>query len=489
MGSVWLAEHVVLGKRFAIKLLHSEIANDVELRARFEQEARTIGRLDHPNIVSATNFGLTPNGQPYLVMEALRGQSVRALIEQIRFATGGPMPSTRAITLIRQACAGIAHAHENGIVHRDLKPENLFVTQSLTGADCVKVLDFGIAKIRDDTSLISHKTRTGVVLGTPYYMSSEQARGESDIDFRTDIYSLSAILYELVSGHKAHDGEQYNALLADIIMHDAPPLDELALALPLGLSQVLQRGMARERENRYQTVREFEQALGALVDAPSLGRALTSEPGHNSAKFTNTVVLPNSAEVSSLSAQSVPKTIAEQNVGRFPLTNTVRRRNKRYAVATGVALLAVAILTYRQFRHPDVARSPEPSNGQRATNAHTTDSNVNTTPVHATDTNENAPVVRPIASSVVTSEETVPGNISITPIASASVAPVSGVNPAVNSPADESRRSIATVQKSTVSNPVTPAPARKTVRNSEPPVTPTARPSASVKIRVPQNPY
>jgi serine/threonine-protein kinase len=359
MGSVWLAEHVVLGKRFAIKFLLAENANNPDLRARFEQEARTIGRLEHPNVVSATNFGFTPDGCPYLVMEALRGQSLRGLLDQVLASTGRPLEPRRAIALIREACAGIAHAHENGVIHRDLKPDNLFVIQTITGRDQVKVLDFGIAKIRGAAGPMTHKTQTGLILGTPYYMSYEQARGETDLDFRTDIYSLAAILYELVSGARPRDGEHYNAIIADIITRDPTPLDETSLGLPPGLSALLLRGMSRVRELRYQTITEFESALGALEHSASAsaaesvasGDAAARRASTRSANALATLYVPRSLALKTNTGPTAPATNVDLD-GLEPKRKTTKRRGLWAAVATSLALFATTGLFLTRWLAP-----------------------------------------------------------------------------------------------------------------------------------------
>lgn len=343
MGSVWLAEHAVLPKRFAIKFLLRDYASNTDAWARFEQEARTIGGLDHPNVVSAVNYGVTSEGQPYLVMEALTGKSLGELLEDSLRETGKPLPAARAIELVRQACAGVAHAHAHGVIHRDLKPDNLFAARTSIGTEQVKVLDFGIAKIRDTSGSSFHKTQTGTVLGTPYYMSPEQARGESNIDFVTDVYSLTAILYELLSGTKPHDGNQYNALIADIIERDPTPLDERKLNLPPGLSAVLVKGMERSRTKRYQAISELERALATFGNWP-LDRVSTQRVEQLTSTHPDTtsvaVSLTNASQPKERPATaSVVPSLNGDSLAPSAKGHT-RRRNSWALMASAATLLA-----------------------------------------------------------------------------------------------------------------------------------------------------
>ncbi len=201
MGEVYEAQHSSIGRRFAIKFLHPLLAGNSEVVARFQREAQAAGGLENENIAAVVDIGTADDGAPYLVMEYLEGEDLAHLLVR-----GGPLPVPRAAYIIIQACRGLAAAHSRGIVHRDLKPENLFICKRNDGSDLVKVLDFGIAKLhtgRPGTGL----TQTGTTMGTPFYMSLEQARGAKEVDHRTDIYALGVILYEILSGTKPHPGE------------------------------------------------------------------------------------------------------------------------------------------------------------------------------------------------------------------------------------------------------------------------------------------
>ena len=264
MGEVYEAQHELIGRRFAIKFLHPQLASNTEVVARFQREAQAAGGLENENIAAVVDAGTADDGAPYLVMEYLDGEDLAHLLVR-----GGALPLPRAVFIMIQACRGLAAAHNRGIVHRDLKPENLYICRRNDGSDLVKVLDFGIAKLhtgRASTSL----TQTGTTMGTPYYMSLEQARGARDVDHRTDIYALGVILYEMLSGTKPHPGESYNAILYHVLTQEPAPLDSMRPDLPPSLSAIVQKAMAREPADRYASVAELMEAL-----IPISGRTLT----------------------------------------------------------------------------------------------------------------------------------------------------------------------------------------------------------------------
>ena len=204
----WLAEHTRLGKRVAVKVLRAD-AMGGESKARFEREAKIAGSLGHPGIVKVYDLGHADDGSPYIVMEHLNGEPLSA-----RLQTEGQLPITEAIAVTRQVLEALGAAHKKGIVHRDLKPDNIFLTRRRDGSVQAKLLDFGISKSLDQKAL--GLTRTGTVLGTPYYLSPEQARGASDIDLRVDIWGAGVVLYESVTGELPFLADNYNALLVQI---------------------------------------------------------------------------------------------------------------------------------------------------------------------------------------------------------------------------------------------------------------------------------
>ncbi|MEI8257732.1 MAG: protein kinase, partial [Deltaproteobacteria bacterium] len=205
MGVVYKCEHTRMGKIMAIKLLHGDLARDVEIQRRFRREAQAASRLSHPNTVSIFDFG-TSEGLMYLVMEYVSGEDMGRVLRATRH-----MPSTRAAAIAAQACGSLAEAHENGIVHRDLKPENLLISQLKDSRDFVKLLDFGLAKLREGEDR-NEITSAGTLVGTPYYMAPEIIRAQ-DVDGRADIYALGAVIYRAVTGTPAFSGQSPVAVL------------------------------------------------------------------------------------------------------------------------------------------------------------------------------------------------------------------------------------------------------------------------------------
>jgi len=268
MGEVYEARHVVVGRRFALKFLREHSARSQDSLSRFLREAQAAGALDNEHIAAVLDFDTAADGSPFLVMEYLAGESLAALTRE------GPLPVPRAIAILIQVCSGLDVAHRAGIVHRDLKPDNLFVTQLPSGAELIKILDFGIAKLTDPGS-DGAITSSGAILGTPFYMAPEQARGEKTVDFRADIYALGVIAYELLSGKKPHPGEGYNAILAHILTQPVTPLVTLRPGLDPGLVAVIECALASDPARRQSSIAALAEEL-----SPFAGRALPSGGNH-----------------------------------------------------------------------------------------------------------------------------------------------------------------------------------------------------------------
>jgi serine/threonine-protein kinase len=264
MGTVYEARHTFLGRRFAVKFLHTQLAQQAEIMTRFQREAMAAGALESENIAAAVDFGFSVDGAPYIVMEYLEGEDLGALLER-----AGTLPVPRTVHLVIQACRGLDAAHAAGIVHRDLKPENLYVARHGDGSDAVKILDFGIAKLQSGQPGGSI-THTGAAMGTPYYMPPEQARGDKSIDHRADVYALGVILYEALTGQKPHPGDTYNEIMYHILTKEPAQVDALRPGLPAGLGAVVHRAMASNPEDRFGSVVDLASAL-----APFAGRAVT----------------------------------------------------------------------------------------------------------------------------------------------------------------------------------------------------------------------
>lgn len=256
MGRVYEARHERLKKRYAVKILKPEFNMQREALLRFEREAQTAGELGHVNILEVVDFNHTPEGVYYIVTEFLDGRSLGAVLKK-----DGPMGMERAIPILHQICRALAAAHAHGIVHRDLKPENVFLTRGFDTDDFIKILDFGISKVRTAESQL---TQTGQIIGTPAYMAPEQAEGRADLDHRADIYSLGAMTYEMFTGKRPFQRATLQATLVAVLSEPRPRLRQERPDLPEALEAILLRAMARNPIERYQQMSSFDGALVAL---------------------------------------------------------------------------------------------------------------------------------------------------------------------------------------------------------------------------------
>jgi serine/threonine protein kinase len=255
MGAVFAASHALTGKRVALKWLRPELAANEAAVRRFMREAQAAGRIDHPNVVDIYDVG-QHQGSTFLVMEFLFGEPLSARIDR------GPIEVDEALALLLPAMRGVAEAHSMGVVHRDLKPDNIFLCRGPDGAPREpKVLDFGISKVSSGDGVNLRLTRTGAVMGTPYYMSPEQIRDSAEIDQRTDVYALGVILYETLTGRVPFDGESYSSLVLQIATGTPLPIRQILPGLPAGLERVVQRAMAREQADRFADVSSLVRAL------------------------------------------------------------------------------------------------------------------------------------------------------------------------------------------------------------------------------------
>jgi len=257
MGSVYEIEHELTKHRRALKLLHTSMAAMPSVVERFLREASAAGRVGNPHIVETFDAGVLDTGEPYLVMEILRGEPLSSRI------ASGKMRVLEVVDLIGQAAAGVHAAHNAGIVHRDLKPDNLFITEGPDGRPFVKILDFGISKFDPQKIGGLQLTQEGAALGTPYYMPPEQIRGEGSLDARADVYALGVILYECLAGVRPFEAETL-AHLAILIHTGQPvPIAQHRPDLPPGFADLVHSAMATDRGQRTQTAGELRSKLEA----------------------------------------------------------------------------------------------------------------------------------------------------------------------------------------------------------------------------------
>jgi serine/threonine protein kinase len=257
MGAVYRATRLLIGDEVAIKVLHQDrISNEQHTSERFRREAQAAARLKHPNAVNIYDFGVSTDGLQYLVMELVEGQSLRQIIKQ-----QGPLTTSEAAEIIEQVCAALDEAHSHNIIHRDIKPDNIIINQTKNGPR-VKVLDFGIAKLREDAA--SNLTQTGSVMGTPHYMSPEQCLGE-ELDGRSDIYSLGVVLYEMLCGALPFNAAVSTAVVIQHVNQPPPSLKAMNNSIPPAVEAVVMQALEKRKEARPQTARSLAQELRSAL--------------------------------------------------------------------------------------------------------------------------------------------------------------------------------------------------------------------------------
>ncbi|HXT99835.1 MAG TPA: serine/threonine-protein kinase [Polyangia bacterium] len=334
MGAVYLAEHPFMGRKAAIKVLRREFAEDRALVERFMNEARAANAIRHPNIIDIIDVGRMPSGIPYLMMEFLEGESLASRLRR------GTLPIPEALDVILQTASALAAAHTKGIVHRDLKPDNLYLVpdEAAPGGIRVKVLDFGIAKLRDDLSGGMAKTQAGALMGTPPYMSPEQCRGITDaIDHRTDVYAMGIILYEMLCGAPPFMSEGWGDVVLAHLTKPPPSPRMRNATIPESLELVIMKALAKEPTERFSTAADLRSALRAMMGGvatfppratDTLSAMQTIPRGASLPAKTPTTFRTATGEVSSLNP-----TVAET-------PDALRPKSKKGLVIGGIAALA-----------------------------------------------------------------------------------------------------------------------------------------------------
>jgi eukaryotic-like serine/threonine-protein kinase len=341
MGVVYLAQHPVFGRKVAIKLLHAVLARDTDIVARFFNEARAIHMVAHENIVEILDFGQTPDGQPYFIMEYLSGESLSDAIAR------GPMATEQVEAIGVQMCRALGAAHGKGIVHRDLKPHNVQLVIKADGSLQVKILDFGVAKILESPDgTNSVKTRTGSLMGTPLYMSPEQCKGAGVLDHRTDIYSLGVILFEMLSGRPPFNAEGVGELFAKHMLEDPPPVTDFVPSAPAHLAAAIMKSLAKDAAARFQNMEDFRKAI--------VGEVRVTAPA-----TTGVRRLPNAQNTMAQTISARASTTLSSASSEIDDALELKpKRTKRFVLAGGAAALGLAAFLLFKDNTPPPAPPP-----------------------------------------------------------------------------------------------------------------------------------
>ncbi|MCA1815712.1 MAG: protein kinase [Acidobacteria bacterium] len=293
MGTVYRATHVLMEKTVAVKVLHPSLAADEKIVARFTREAKAASRISHPHALNVTDFGEAEDGVVFMVMEYLSGRTLKRVVRE-----GGPMPLARVIAIARQIAGALDAAHAEGVVHRDLKSDNIMLTETTGGEDWAKVLDFGIAKIKEPDGHDPELTAPNLIIGTPQYMSPEQCSQAAEIDARSDIYSFGVILFEMLAGHVPFTGESATAIMLKQLQEPPPSVLEERKDLPAAVGVVIARALSKRPEDRQQSASELVEALALAATGepvPASPTATTIADSPLGVRDTNRIVVPTSA--------------------------------------------------------------------------------------------------------------------------------------------------------------------------------------------------
>ncbi len=288
MGLVYKARHMLMKRVVAVKMLHPNMLPDAGTVMRFKKEAEALSCLNHPNILTVFDFGISTQGQPYLVTDYLEGQTLGELLESSEL-----VPWQRTVRIFMQVCSALAHAHKNGVVHRDIKPSNIMLTEFEDQQDYVKILDFGIAKvITEETENSSQLTRTGEVFGSPLYMSPEQCRGKT-LDARSDMYSLGCVMFRTLTGQPAFFGQDLVECLYKHVNEAAPSLREVApeADIPEELELIVLKCLQKNQDDRYQSMVDLKEALASTIGVSAItSTSIEAIPKPSGQTMVNSVI-------------------------------------------------------------------------------------------------------------------------------------------------------------------------------------------------------
>jgi eukaryotic-like serine/threonine-protein kinase len=311
MGEVWEAQHVRLPKRFAVKFLHAEALRDKDVFTRFRREAEIASGIGNAHIVDVVDFNHDAEGVPYMVLEYLDGEDLSARLQH-----RGKLSVEEAVAIAEQVASALDAAHAKGVVHRDLKPQNIFLVRFEERDDFVKVLDFGISKVLDSGTVM---TKTGAIFGTPNYMSPEQVDGLiAQIDGRTDVFALGAILYEMLAGRPAFDAPTISAVFNQVCHKEPEPIGTVRSDVPEPVASVITRAMSKQRDARFASMAE----LRTTLLGPSAARTRAA------------------ASLAPATVRAAPRTTMRESTGQLP---TLAPRGKRRGVVIAAAAAVAAI--------------------------------------------------------------------------------------------------------------------------------------------------
>jgi serine/threonine protein kinase len=349
MGEVYLGEHPLIGKKVAIKVLHDELSSKEEATSRFFQEAKSVNDIGHENIVDILDFGKAPRDpamgggdEVYLIMEYLEGESLASRRNR------GPLPYPELVHVMRQCASALAASHAKEIIHRDLKPENIFLVTHGGDSSFAKILDFGIAKLTG-AGRVSQKTRVGLVIGTPAYMSPEQCEGKADVDARSDVYALGVVMYELLTGRVPYEGEGFREVMVAHLTREAVRPTLIDPHIPPELEAIALHAIEKDRARRFQSMAELEAAL--------------TNPGEHYTRYRPKPVSgerpPATLVLESPPMRATPMTPAPAS--QPSLEAMVPRRRAGVWMAAGAALClgVVGVVAMRRDDSPPVPSTPQ----------------------------------------------------------------------------------------------------------------------------------
>ena len=342
MGAVYEAEHQLIKKRVAIKCLHQQFAQNAEIVARFHREAHATAKIGHPNIIEVTDMGRFPDGALFMVLEFLDGRDWAADIER-----EGAQPLGKVVRIVSQMCDALDAAHAEDIIHRDLKPENVYLVERGGNPDYVKVLDFGISKFKDSAG--KGMTQTGTTMGTPYYMSPEQAQARKDIDHRADIYSMGVMMFQALTDQYPFDDESYPMLVLKICTEPAPSVLRYRPDLPAEIDTIINKLLSKSPGDRYNTCAELKAALAPFAEVMTVPRVDSQAP--KTANMESSLLTQGQRM-----AAGAPMVVAAET--QHPVTQK-SKLGLWLALFSVLALGVSAAVAVALFKKPDPVVAPE----------------------------------------------------------------------------------------------------------------------------------